>query len=69
MTVKYTDFIDDTEKMLDFLTLSKELFLNCYSYLTEKEYELTRKRFNKLSDLEKRGLCLNVAELLMEVEV
>ena len=37
-----TDFINDTEKMLDFDTLTKEEFLASYSYLTELEYNLTR---------------------------
>lgn len=35
------NFIDDLEKMRDFKTLSKEEFLNSYSYLTEAEYENT----------------------------
>ena len=34
-------FIDDKEKMEDFYKLSKEEFLNSYSYLTEKEYNET----------------------------
>ena len=37
----YTDFIDDIEKMHDFCILSKEEFLNSYSYLSEIEYDLT----------------------------
>lgn len=36
-----TPFIDDSEKMLDFLYLSKEDFLASYSYLTEEEYNAT----------------------------
>ena len=36
-----TSFIDDEEKMFDFLFLSKEEFLASYSYLTEEEYILT----------------------------
>jgi len=39
--IRYTDFIDDEEKMRDFKLLTKEEFLNSYSYLTEKEYTLT----------------------------
>lgn len=35
-------FIDDGEKMYDFFTLSKEEFLESYSYLTEEEWESTR---------------------------
>ena len=36
-----TDFTDDEEKMKDFYFLTKEEFLNSYSYLTEEEYNLT----------------------------
>ena len=38
---KYTSFISDTEKMVDFKQLSKEEFLSSYSYLDEIEYDLT----------------------------
>jgi len=38
---KFTDFFDDKEKMEDFLAMSKEDFLDFYSYLTEEEYNLT----------------------------
>ena len=41
--MKYTDFTDDKEKMRDFSELTKEEFLESYSYLTEEEYELTKK--------------------------
>lgn len=34
-------FIDDNEKYIDFLNLSKEEFLKMYSYLTEEEYNNT----------------------------
>lgn len=34
-------FADDSEKMFDFLTLSKDEFLQTYSYLTEQEYYTT----------------------------
>lgn len=37
----YGSFIDDQEKMIDFFTITKEEFLNFYSYLTEEEYEAT----------------------------
>ena len=40
------DFIDDEEKMRDFYKLSKEEFLNSYSYLTENYYEKTIKVLN-----------------------
>ena len=41
---KYTDFLDDGEKIDDFLSLSKIEFLTSYSYLNEEEYELTTQR-------------------------
>lgn len=37
-----SSFIDDIEKMRDFEILSKEEFLQSYSYLTEEEYENTK---------------------------
>ena len=37
----YTSFISDEEKMKDFYLLSKDEFLQSYSYLTEEEYLLT----------------------------
>lgn len=37
------NFINDTEKMRDFQILSKEDFLESYSYLTEAEYDNTMK--------------------------
>ena len=40
----YTDFCDDEEKMFDFFALSKEDFLDSYSYLTEEEYDMTAKK-------------------------
>ena len=40
--IKYMSFTDDEEKMKDFYILSKEEFLQSYSYLTELEYDLTK---------------------------
>lgn len=34
-------FIDDSEKMKDFIKLTKDEFLKSYSYLTEEEYDET----------------------------
>jgi len=39
--MKYTSFITDKEKMIDFKILTKKEFLKSYSYLTEIEYDLT----------------------------
>ena len=36
-------FINDQEKMIDFFTSDKVDFLNFYSYLTEEEYEATKR--------------------------
>ncbi len=40
-------FIDDKEKMKDFRWLTKDEFLKTYSYLTEQEYEETKKDYIK----------------------
>ena len=55
---KAGNFIDDTEKMRDFQTLSKEDFLESYSYLTEEEYENTmqialQRAYKRLEEIEK----------------
>ena len=39
----YISFVDDAEKMADFKVLSKEDFLASYSYLTEEEYDATKR--------------------------
>ena len=41
VTPIYGSFINDKEKMRDFYILSKQEFLQSYSYLTELEYDLT----------------------------
>lgn len=41
------NFIDDEEKMRDFVSLTKEEFLSSYSYLTEEEYDNTAAELNK----------------------
>ena len=46
----YKDFIDDREKMVDFMMLSKEDFLNSYSYLSEEEWVLTYNKIVKITD-------------------
>lgn len=38
-----SDFINDMDKMDDFLALTKKEFLSEYSYLTEQEYDNTEK--------------------------
>ncbi len=44
---KGTHFADDEEKMVDFFQLTKEEFLNSYSYLNEKDYIETAKEVAK----------------------
>jgi len=44
------DFLDDEEKMFDFMLLPKDEFLMSYSYLTEEEYEATLSRMELLPD-------------------
>lgn len=41
------NFIDDEEKMRDFVSLTKEEFLSSYSYLTEEEYDNTAAELKK----------------------
>ena len=45
--MKLKSFTDDAEKMRDFKILTKEEFLNSYSYITEEEYNLTLKEVAK----------------------
>ena len=40
-------FANDEEKMVDFLLLTKEEFLQSYSYLTEEEYDATEAEVQK----------------------
>lgn len=47
--IKYTDFLDDKEKMKDFAILTKEEFLMSYSYLTEEEYDLTAEKIKAMN--------------------
>tara|TARA_R100000315_G_C5112673_1_gene64373 strand:+ start:128 stop:319 length:192 start_codon:yes stop_codon:yes gene_type:complete len=46
----YKDFTDDKEKMVDFMILSKEDFLNSYSYLSEEEWILTYNKIVQITD-------------------
>ena len=48
--MKYTDFYLDGEKMRDFHFLTKEEFLEIYSYLTETEYNLTRVKYSSAQE-------------------
>lgn len=57
MNIKTASFIDDGEKMRDFFTLTKEEFLDSYSYLTEEEYDATAK-YVEDHNLEKFSFCV-----------
>ena len=46
------DFVDDDEKMRDFFKLTKDEFLSTYRYLSEKDYEETKKVVEKSEILE-----------------
>lgn len=41
-------FVDDIDKMYDFDKITKEEFLTSYSYISEKEYEATKKTLNDM---------------------
>lgn len=41
------NFINDFEKMRDFMELDKDEFLECYSYLTEEEYDNTKEIYDR----------------------
>lgn len=43
-------FLNDYEKMVDFLTMRKDEFLQSYSYITEEEYIVTLKHFTEVYD-------------------
>ena len=46
-TFEFMDFVTDGEKMADFFTMSKNDFLMSYSYLDEREYDMT---FDKVAE-------------------
>lgn len=46
------DFIDDDEKMRDFFMLTKDEFLESYSYLKEEDYDATKKLVETRENLE-----------------
>ena len=48
----YSNFIDDQEKMHDFMLLSMEEFLKSYSYLSVEDYYAT---YDYIMWLSKRG--------------
>ena len=59
-----THFCDDEEKMADFNKLTKQEFLDSYSYLTEEEYQLTMNQVKLLQ--EERDVSKNNMERLLK---
>lgn len=51
-TLSQPNFYSDVEKMRDFRTLTKDEFLQSYSYLTEKEYDNTLAIEHLISDIQ-----------------
>jgi len=47
------DFLQDAEKMDDFIEMSRDSFLASYSYLTHEEYDLTKDRLLSSAGLHK----------------
>ena len=62
--MRYSDFINDYEKMYDFVRIPKKEFLESYSYLVEEEYDLTMIEYNKLTLFKKVDLFNNIGEEL-----
>ena len=54
-------FLTDIDKAYDFLELSKEEFLQSYSYLTEQEYDETNEEFTS-------DITGSLAELMRDAE-
>lgn len=43
------NFLDDKDKMIDFHLLTKDQFLQSYSYITPEEYENTQEEYAKIN--------------------
>ena len=56
--INQSSFIDDEEKMIDFNTLTKEQFLNSYSYITEQEYDNTLKQLEVTQWVNQKNIFL-----------
>lgn len=53
--INFNDFVDDIEKVRDLLYLSKEEFLESYSYIEEAEYENTVNKILNYTKTRKKG--------------
>ena len=79
--MEYINFINDEEKMVDFFLISKDEFLQSYSYLMEKEYDLTLNKviemkldwINNFLSIEKFAehytICENIAKLIADSKI
>lgn len=63
-TPKPCDFLDDADKMRDFIDLNRAEFLASYSYLTPEEYDLTKEHL-----LDKIGIRKYYVEFTTTYEV
>lgn len=61
-------FLDDIEKMRDFVILNKDEFLKEYSYLDEREYENTKIWFDKLKDIAENFESLTASDYQATLE-
>lgn len=63
-------FLDDIDKVYDLLTITKEEFLNSYSYIDEQSYDLTLTKILPINDSSKENeeQISNLADLTREAE-
>ena len=59
------DFINDEEKIQDYFKLTKDEFLESYSYLTEEDYNATTKALEKLGNISRIDI---LKEMLQQTE-
>lgn len=57
------NFINDKDKMRDFVKLTKDEFLASYSYLTEAEYEATHKLAPNFEEIKEEMEAYNADEV------
>ena len=55
-------FLDDLDKMKDFLVLSKEEFLDSYSYMTEEEYDETLRVYHIIVEAQAYALLSKLSK-------
>ena len=67
--VSNDNFIHDYEKMVDFKNLSKDEFMRNYSYLTDDEYENTKRIYNKRCTDEYCPNCDDAVVIFAEMKI